>query len=58
MSKDETDPGASTDRFRAFVEGGEAGHVKQRRRPGAAIGIISLLLLLALVVLLWLFAAS
>lgn len=56
MSQEETDPGASTDRFRAFVESGEAGH--QRRRPRAAIGIVSLLLVLALVALLGALAAS
>lgn len=59
MSQDETDPGASTDRFRAFVEGGDGGadRPESTRRPSPAVGAVwavSLLLLAALAAGAWL----
>lgn len=56
MAQNEVDPAANTDRFRAFVEGEETGQARARRRagPSAAVGIVSLLVLVAAAVALWL----
>ncbi len=53
MSQQEPDPAASTDSFRAFVEG-EEGQARRRTGRGATVGIVSLLVLVAVAVVLWL----
>lgn len=60
MTQQEPDPAASTDRFRAFVDGEEAGQAKGSTGRGrsAAAGVVSLLVLVAVAVVLWLLLAG